>query len=208
MSSYMVNNICLYCKADINLNNIARYLTNKEKLKRKYCNISCFRSDQKSRIYSKCNGCGRVFRRRKRGNKIQKSCSKKCRYIFERAGKWSIKHKKCLGCGTMEIKHRKNGYCLNCCDKDWSLKRYFGISFKEYLIKGGRQKWQCKICKKHIPFEEKRVAKNVLHVDHDHNNGKIRGLLCMNCNNGLGCFKDNPILLQEAKRYLKYYARS
>lgn len=43
---------------------------------------------------------------------------------------------------------------------------------------------------------------NKLHIDHDHNTGKIRGKLCSNCNNGLGRFKDNPELLQKAIDYL------
>lgn len=40
------------------------------------------------------------------------------------------------------------------------------------------------------------------HVDHDHKTGKLRGLLCENCNHGLGKFKDNIQILQNAIQYL------
>jgi hypothetical protein len=42
-----------------------------------------------------------------------------------------------------------------------------------------------------------------LAMDHDHRTGAIRGLLCNNCNRGLGRFKDSPDLLESALRYLK-----
>lgn len=41
-----------------------------------------------------------------------------------------------------------------------------------------------------------------LSVDHDHNENIVRGILCMNCNQGLGKFKDDPDLLEFARIYL------
>lgn len=63
--------------------------------------------------------------------------------------------------------------------------------FEEMLLK---QEGKCAICL--IPSEKR------LHIDHCHKTGKVRGLLCGNCNMALGLFKDNEQLLIAASVYL------
>ncbi len=58
----------------------------------------------------------------------------------------------------------------------------------------------CAICNK--PAQE--TLKN-LYVDHNHKNGKIRGLLCQNCNSGLGHFKEDIVTLKNAINYLNQH---
>ncbi len=83
--------------------------------------------------------------------------------------------------------------------KDRALRRTYGITLKQYNAMLEAQNYQCGICAtKHV--EGSRSS--VLHVDHCHNTGVVRSLLCSNCNKGLGCFKDDPELLRKAMNYL------
>jgi len=61
------------------------------------------------------------------------------------------------------------------------------------------QKGCCAICDTH----ESEAPRQRLAVDHDHQTGEVRGLLCDFCNTALGKFKDDTALLQEAINYLR-----
>lgn len=78
------------------------------------------------------------------------------------------------------------------------LKSRFGLSLQQYrnLLQG--QNGGCAIC--HSTEFGSRTK--TLAVDHNHSNGKIRGLLCDKCNRGLGMFNDSPELLKVAANYL------
>lgn len=76
------------------------------------------------------------------------------------------------------------------------LESNFGISNYEYNEILKSQGGVCAICGK-SPKNKK------LHVDHDHTTGHIRGLLCSNCNRGLGLYKDDPKILRTAAEYIE-----
>lgn len=74
------------------------------------------------------------------------------------------------------------------------LKIKYNLTIEEYEELYSNQQGRCKICFS-IPHKK-------LHVDHCHTTGRVRGLLCENCNRGLGMFKDNIDLLEKAKEYI------
>ena len=81
------------------------------------------------------------------------------------------------------------------------LSMKFGLTEDDYLKLLETQDHGCAICGSPTSVFG-RNKDNRLAVDHDHKTGRIRGLLCGNCNIGLGQFKDDPLLLMAATRYL------
>lgn len=83
--------------------------------------------------------------------------------------------------------------------RDYDLKRYYGISLKDYETLLSSQNNTCKICKTAEPGGKHKI----FNVDHCHITGKVRGLLCTGCNMALGGFKDNIETLKIAIDYLQ-----
>lgn len=77
----------------------------------------------------------------------------------------------------------------------YSRKYRYNITEDVYQQLRTEQKDSCKICGEVSNSRE-------LAVDHCHETGKIRGLLCSNCNTGIGLFLDDPSRLQAAIEYL------
>jgi len=77
------------------------------------------------------------------------------------------------------------------------LKKNFNISIEEYNQLLKEQNGVCAICQNECPTGRS------LAVDHNHESNEIRGLLCTNCNHGLGKFKDSTKLLATAIKYLE-----
>lgn len=90
--------------------------------------------------------------------------------------------------------------------KRFTLKKY-GLTQESYQALWDKQGGQCAICK--IPMEPwgarrgKGVNPNQAVIDHCHEKGHVRGLLCSLCNLGLGKFRDNTDFLRNAANYLE-----
>ena len=113
---------------------------------------------------------------------------------------------------------KKAGYqprCKTCAAEDtrqWNLKnketarnrylqRSYGISENEYNARLLSQDNSCPICKKEFSFGEFGPDSPV--VDHCHTGGHVRGIICNECNRGLGYFRDSPNALRNAASYLE-----
>lgn len=97
-------------------------------------------------------------------------------------------------------KATKAAYRANNLDKERcsQLRRKFGITLEERDQLIAAQDGQCAICL--VPLET--LQSRHIHVDHDHDTGFIRGVLCHACNVGLGCFRDSPDSMVRAITYL------
>lgn len=73
-----------------------------------------------------------------------------------------------------------------------SRRRRYGITADAFDTLLRAQGGVCRLCRREGP--------NC--VDHDHDNGRVRGILCSTCNAGLGHFRDDPRLMRAAARYL------
>ena len=79
------------------------------------------------------------------------------------------------------------------------LRQYYNLPIERYEEMYREQNGVCLICK------NINIAGRKLAVDHDHNTGVIRGLLCSKCNMGIGYFKDDVDLLRIAIDYLELH---
>ena len=84
-----------------------------------------------------------------------------------------------------------------------NLKSRFDMTIEQYNIIFLKQKGKCVICQKSETIKDKRGSVKWLSIDHDHNTGKVRGLLCNSCNTGLGKMGDSIKVLESAIKYLK-----
>lgn len=82
-------------------------------------------------------------------------------------------------------------------ERGYQLKKNYGITSEQYDEILTRQDHKCAICG---TFCERPF------VDHDHSTGRIRGLLCMKCNFGIGNFTENITVLESAIKYLTHWS--
>lgn len=98
--------------------------------------------------------------------------------------------------------YKENRDCLLKQRRIIYLKRLYNITPQEYDIMLELQGSVCIICGKTPKENGKRLA-----VDHDHETGKIRDLLCDGCNKALGYLNDSPEMCERMKLYLQKHGK-
>lgn len=145
--------------------------------------MTCMKDTKKCRICKEVKPISRYTLRKETGNYRTecKDCQNARRRELKSYKKWSAKNKNHL---------RKY-------ERNYRLEKKYGINSKIYEKMLEDQGNCCAIC-----GSDKPHGKGMFHVDHCHNTGKVRGLLCHFCNTGLGKFKDDKIILKKAIEYL------
>ena len=93
--------------------------------------------------------------------------------------------------------------------REYDLLRGFGITTKEYEERLLSQKGVCAICGNPETIMDRRTNKpRSLAVDHCHKTNKVRALLCMRCNQGIGNFQEDLQRLKQAVEYLEGYTNA
>ena len=81
--------------------------------------------------------------------------------------------------------------------KSRNLKKNYNITLEQYDELYNKQEGKCAICGEH-----QSKLKQKLGIDHNHITKKVRGLLCFNCNMGLGYYKESVERLNNAAKFL------
>ncbi len=172
-----------------------------------------------------CACCGEVFERASRG-RPPKYCSDECKRVGAllkyRRGSWRERECASPSCTSRFCSTLK--YCSDSCFVDGARKksrrvrsprkranqryvRDFGVTLAWVEERLKEQRGRCAICDEEISFnlfrEEGKKVRSTACLDHCHETGRIRGVLCSLCNSGLGKFKDNEGVMFRAVRYLR-----
>jgi hypothetical protein len=129
-----------------------------------------------------CFHCGITYtpQRKRRSNNTRSYCSKRCNTLQARAeGRASLASREHL------------------------LRKKYGVTPERYWEMHAAQNGGCAICGRTEPVGRCAAVDPMwLAVDHDHDTGEVRGLLCMHCNTALGAFDHDPDRMQHAMNYL------
>lgn len=192
----------------------------------KWCSQHCSSAAWRKRRPAKkvrsldCKYCGDRFRTTDRRKVF---CSTNCNIEYQNKARPNTRAepRECPVCGETFKPMQKRGvgktYCSTSCQRRanylrtrlWHAKNKYRLSEEEYNALYASQKGLCLICKQAENVKDRRTEKQKkLAIDHCHNTGKIRGLLCSRCNLGIGCMKDDPERLRAAALYIEHHRKN
>jgi hypothetical protein len=101
------------------------------------------------------------------------------------------------------LNYRKNNPKAN---RNKHYKKRYGITVEEYEAMSLAQNHLCAICGMPESKKRKDGTTSILAVDHDHNTGKVRELLCIGCNHMLGNIENKQVSLDAIAAYIKRHS--
>ena len=150
----------------------------------------------------KCTKCGiqkdlsEFYKRPERKSGYHSSC-KKC--SMKRNEKWRQNNKEKAYSYNKKWK-AANETSRKEKDADTRYKKKYGID-TETVCGMLESQGGCAICGKRLEVRSKSIESRAV-VDHCHDTGRVRGILCNNCNTGIGHLKDDPDIVKSALDYL------
>lgn len=178
----------------------------------------CHRAHQRSRYTPRvhepeqmvCPHCGATFTRVRTQGQPRVYCSRKCTLaaadLRKRERNADLGPRRCA-CGTAVDTPVGKPVCP-ACRKDprpdaqvrerARTLRLYGLTQADWDALVERQGNRCAICRTDKPGGRGERW----HTDHDHETGKVRGLLCHRCNMGVGFFMNDPEIMEAAARYI------
>ena len=113
----------------------------------------------------------------------------------------------------LAIHDRKPSYCRDCSNAyrrsryspeesfEWNLRYRYNSPIEEYNLLLTQQGGVCAICKQPETAIGRSGKVKTLATDHDHETGKVRGLLCAECNTLLGAIENDPVRFEALMKY-------
>jgi hypothetical protein len=128
-----------------------------------------------------------INKKDKRGSECLECCRKRRENYYLINPEKDAEQKRLGKSGTVKERARWN-----------KMERVYGITKEQYEAQFAAQGGKCAICRR----VNRHKTKKYLSIDHNHETGEIRGLLCHSCNVAIGLFTESPEVLKAAVRYL------
>jgi len=167
----------------------------------KYKNKNCLRCgleySPNSPTQKYCENCREICYKEKMKEYYLKNKKKKVKQMKE----YYLKNKEKLDKKHIEY-YYENRSMISKQMKEWKLEKNYGLTVKKYNKMLKKQKGFCPICLKKINGNNKNGRRKA-NVDHNHKTGKVRELICINCNLVIGLLKENIKVSKNITKYLE-----
>lgn len=175
-----------------------------------YCSRKCIDAERTKRRRAAnhyetmgCHQCGKTLLRKRSDARF---CSEACGQIWhnqnmraKRSADRAAIEVPCKVCGA-NVKPPRRTYCSDQCHAEARTPDKYGLTITEFKVLLDARGGSCGIC------GTSDWGIKGPQIDHDHETGAVRGILCVNCNNALGRMHDDTARLRAAAAYLERHA--